>query len=65
MATESDVVLTALGLRQDDILLAVDGQVLAESGDVAELFESLQGRETISLSIRRGGVPLTLQVDLS
>tara|TARA_R110000868_G_scaffold124025_5_gene328107 strand:- start:10797 stop:11633 length:837 start_codon:yes stop_codon:yes gene_type:complete len=65
MATESDVALTALGLRRDDILLAVDGQILAEAGDVAELFESLQGHETISLSIRRGGVPLTLQVDLS
>ncbi|WP_417482100.1 type II secretion system protein N [Maricaulis sp.] len=65
MATESDIALTALGLRRNDILLAVDGQTLAEAGDVAELFESLQGRETISLSIRRGGVPLTLQVDLS
>tara|TARA_R110002096_G_scaffold122961_4_gene266214 strand:+ start:1668 stop:2513 length:846 start_codon:yes stop_codon:yes gene_type:complete len=65
MATESEIVLTALGLRRDDILLAVDGQVLAEAGDVAELFEGLQGHETISLSIRRGGVPLTLQVDLS
>ncbi len=65
MAAQSEIVLTALGLRRDDLLLAVDGQVLAEADDIAEVFERLEGRETVSLSIRRGGVPLTLQVDLS
>lgn len=64
LSSGSVAALSSYGLRPDDILLAINGQNLVETEDVAELFEDLRGLDTLSVSLRRDGVPLTIEVDL-
>lgn len=56
--------LSAMGLRNGDVITAVDGRSVADVSDLPALFGSLRDEAHASLSINRGGLPLTVQVDL-
>lgn len=64
ISTNASQMMQVFGLNADDIITAVDETRLADVEDVAEFFEGLAGRDRITLSVLRGGVPMTLQVDL-
>ena len=56
--------LAALGLRSGDVVTAINGRALADVDDLNGFFESLENGGQLTLSVSRGGLPLTLQVDL-
>lgn len=60
----SPALLSATGLRNGDVITAVDGRPAADISDLPALFRRLREEDGFTLSINRGGLPLTLQVDL-
>ncbi|WP_271187270.1 type II secretion system protein N [Maricaulis virginensis] len=60
----SPALLSATGLRNGDVITAVDGRSAADISDLPALFRRLREEDGFTLSINRGGLPLTLQVDL-
>lgn len=58
------VMLDAMGVRNGDVVTAVDGRPVSDISDLSAEFTRLRGRDQFSLSINRGGLPLTVQVDL-
>ena len=56
--------LSATGLRNGDVITAVNGRPAADISDLPALFRSLRDAGEFDLSINRGGLPLTVQVDL-
>lgn len=60
----SPALLSATGLRNGDVILAVDGRPATDISDLPALFRRLREEDGFTLSINRGGLPLTLQVDL-
>jgi len=64
VAAGNDAMLSAMGLRNGDVITAIDGRPAADITDMPALFRSLREEGEFSLSINRGGLPLTVQVDL-
>ena len=58
------VMLDAMGVRNGDVVTAVDGRPVSDISDLAAEFMRVRGRDQFSLSVNRGGLPLTVQVDL-
>ena len=58
------VMLDAMGVRNGDVVTAVDGRPVSDISDLAAEFTRVRGRDQFSLSVNRGGLPLTVQVDL-
>jgi general secretion pathway protein C len=56
--------LSATGVRNGDVITAVDGRPVADISDLSAEFRRLRGRDAFALSLNRGGLPLTVQVDL-
>ena len=64
IADGNGAMLSAMGLRNGDVITAIDGRPAADITDMPALFRSLREAGEFSLSINRGGLPLTVQVDL-
>jgi len=60
----SEAVLGSMGLRMGDIVTGVDGRDLERIDDVAAIFNTLANRDEVRLNIVRGGLALTLEVEL-
>jgi general secretion pathway protein C len=58
------VMLDAMGVRNGDVVTAVDGRPVSDISDLSAEFTRLRGRDRFSLSINRGGLPLSVQVEL-
>jgi general secretion pathway protein C len=56
--------LSAMGLRDGDVITAIDGRPAADLSDLPALFRTLRERGAFTLTVNRGGLPLTVQVDL-
>jgi general secretion pathway protein C len=64
IAAGHGAMLSAMGLRDGDVITAIDGRPAADIADMPALFRSLREEGGFTLSINRGGLPLTVQVDL-
>ncbi|MEA1943490.1 MAG: type II secretion system protein N [Pseudomonadota bacterium] len=64
VAGGNGAMLSAMGLRNGDVITAVDGRGATDISDLPALFRSLREAGDFTLSINRGGLPLTVQVDL-
>jgi len=64
VADGNGAMLSAMGLRNGDVITAIDGRPAADVADLPALFRSLREEGDFTLSINRGGLPLTVQVDL-
>lgn len=64
IAQGNDAMLSAMGLRNGDVITAVDGRSAADISDLPGLFRTLRERDGFTLTINRGGLPLTVRVDL-
>ena len=64
VADGNRAMLSAMGLRNGDVITAIDGRPAADISDIPALFRSLREDGDFTLSINRGGLPLTVQVDL-
>jgi general secretion pathway protein C len=64
VADANPALLSATGLRNGDVITAVNGRSAADISDLPALFRSLRDAGEFDLSINRGGLPLTVQVDL-
>lgn len=52
--------LSVLGLRESDVVLAIEGQPVSAISDLSALLDREDGGEAIRFSISRGGLPLTI-----
>lgn len=57
-------VIEALGFRTGDVITAINDQSLADTSDLAGLFESVEDEDTLFIAVSRNGMALTIQVDL-
>lgn len=64
IADGNGAMLSAMGLRNGDVITAIDDRPAAGISDMPALFRSLREEGGFTLSINRGGLPLTVQVDL-
>jgi general secretion pathway protein C len=63
-STKEAALLTKLGLKPDDVVTAVNGIALDNPARGAELAQTLQNAERASVTVRRGGRPVTFDVSL-
>ncbi|WP_203291632.1 type II secretion system protein N [Maricaulis parjimensis] len=56
--------LAAMGVREGDILTAINNRPVSEISDLGAEFARLRGEDHVELSINRGGLPLSVQVEL-
>jgi general secretion pathway protein C len=63
-STKEAALLTKLGLQPDDVVTAVNGIALDNPARGAELTQTLQHAERASVTVRRGGKPVTFDVSL-
>ena len=64
IAEGNAAMLSAMGLRNGDVITAIDGRSAADLADLSALFRTLREQGAFTLSINRGGLPLEVQVDL-
>lgn len=64
IADGNAAMLSAMGLRNGDVITAIDGRSAADIADLPALFRTLREQGVFTLSINRGGLPLEVQVDL-
>ena len=60
----SPTVLAALGVRNGDVLTAINDRPVSEISDLGAEFARLRGEDRVALTINRGGLPLSVQVEL-
>jgi general secretion pathway protein C len=63
-STKEAALLTKLGLKPDDVVTAVNGIALDNPARGAELTQTLQHADRASVTVRRGGKPVTFDVRL-
>lgn len=56
--------LESVGLRMNDVLVAINGQPVTNPDQIQALFEGLRGNDTVQISVVRSGMSLTFSVDL-
>lgn len=54
----------SIDLRQGDVVLDINGSVIVRPDDLATLWESLAGAETLAIRIERDGLEATLHFDI-
>jgi type II secretion system protein C len=59
----SDSLIERLGLRSDDVIVAIQGTPIDSSGRAMNVARSLNLSQPVRLDIERGGAPITLNVD--
>ena len=64
IAEGSPAVLAALGVRDGDVLTAINDRPVSEISDLGAEFARLRGEDRVALSLNRGGLPLSVQVEL-
>ncbi len=57
-------VLAALGVRDGDVLTAINDRPVSEISDLGAEFARLRGEDRVALTLNRGGLPLSVQVEL-
>ncbi|MAK65025.1 MAG: hypothetical protein CMF75_09865 [Maricaulis sp.] len=57
-------ILAALGVRDGDVLTAINDRPVSEISDLGAEFARLRGEDRVALTINRGGLPLSVQVEL-
>ena len=63
-STKEAALLARAGLQPDDVITAVNGIPLDNPARSAELTQTLQNADRASVTVRRGGRPVTLDVSL-
>jgi len=63
-STKEAALLARAGLQPDDVVTAVNGIPLDNPARGAELAQALQNADRASVTVRRGGRPMTLEVSL-
>ena len=63
-STKEAALLARAGLQPDDVVTAVNGIALDNAARSAELAQTLQNAERASVTVRRGGRPVTFEVSL-
>jgi len=63
-STKEAALLARAGLQPDDVLTAVNGIPLDNPARGAELAQTLQNADRATVTVRRGGRPMTLEVSL-
>ncbi len=59
-----NTLLTKLGLKNGDILIGIDGEDLSSPDTALKAYASLRTAESLSLTVRRKGAPMTIRYTL-
>ncbi|MGH7863578.1 MAG: PDZ domain-containing protein, partial [Candidatus Binataceae bacterium] len=61
---ESGSVFEAMGLKDGDIIMQVDGRALNDSAKALAMIPLLRSRQSVNIEVTRGGKPVTLKYDM-
>ncbi len=64
-ATNQDMVLSAVGLQQQDVILSVNGNVLDTVERLSELPDEVRGQSSLSIQLLRRGEQMTKSLSLA